>query len=391
MRQDLFADELATYWIVRLAGLGHVVSTVGTDAEITPPLSFSSPGSRTWFGLSPELVRLPALLAGDGLHPARLRGRGAGRWARRGLVAAALDRRQPLHDLLLRGGPRLRRADGARAAVDPQPAARGGRGGRGWWVTYAVAIVPRLLHALHGGVRAGGAARLGPGRPPRGPPARSARHRGGRDRLPAVAPEPQGRPRLADHHPPRLPLAAWTADSIGRALGPVERRVPGRQPRVVAAVTRSLGRRCASIPASSRCCCWWRPRPSRPSALVVDAVAPARRRGSPSPAGGPGRGGPCCWPSRRRSGRRCRARSAPTSSGPGAWRHPGPSSPSRVAALVTARRRWLGRGRHRAALAAVAASAVRLRSTEFERPDYGEVVEVAEAEDAGASSSTGPT
>ena len=36
--QGLFADELSTYWIVTGGGLHHVIATVGTDAEITPPL-----------------------------------------------------------------------------------------------------------------------------------------------------------------------------------------------------------------------------------------------------------------------------------------------------------------------------------------------------------------
>lgn len=62
--QDLFADELATYWIVSTRGLEGVVRTVSTTAEITPPLGFML----SWFGsrveLTPEWVRLPALISG---------------------------------------------------------------------------------------------------------------------------------------------------------------------------------------------------------------------------------------------------------------------------------------------------------------------------------------
>ncbi|MET0902842.1 MAG: glycosyltransferase family 39 protein [Acidimicrobiales bacterium] len=64
MRQDLFADELATYWIVSTRTASDVVSTVASTAEITPPLSFLLSWLTTRPGLSPELVRLPALLAG---------------------------------------------------------------------------------------------------------------------------------------------------------------------------------------------------------------------------------------------------------------------------------------------------------------------------------------
>jgi hypothetical protein len=62
--QDLFADELATYWVVSTRGLKGVVDTVATTAEITPPLGFILSWLTTRAGLSPELVRLPALLGG---------------------------------------------------------------------------------------------------------------------------------------------------------------------------------------------------------------------------------------------------------------------------------------------------------------------------------------
>ena len=67
-RQDLFGDELATYWVVSTRG-SEVVETVSTTAEITPPLSFVLSWLTTRLGLSPELVRLPALIAGIAAIP----------------------------------------------------------------------------------------------------------------------------------------------------------------------------------------------------------------------------------------------------------------------------------------------------------------------------------
>ena len=63
-RQDLFGDELATYWVVSTRGLKGVVETVATTAEITPPFSFVLTWLTTRIGLSPEMVRLSALVAG---------------------------------------------------------------------------------------------------------------------------------------------------------------------------------------------------------------------------------------------------------------------------------------------------------------------------------------
>jgi hypothetical protein len=62
--QSLYADELSTYWIVTKHGLGSVISTVHGDAEITPPLYFVASWLTTQLGHTPEMVRLPSLLAG---------------------------------------------------------------------------------------------------------------------------------------------------------------------------------------------------------------------------------------------------------------------------------------------------------------------------------------
>ncbi len=93
--ESVFADELATYWIVSAHDLPGVVSVVHTDAEITPPLSFLLSWLTTRIDLTPELLRAPALLAGTAAIPItyllglRTVGRGAA------LVAAALTALAP--------------------------------------------------------------------------------------------------------------------------------------------------------------------------------------------------------------------------------------------------------------------------------------------------------
>ncbi len=93
--ESVFADELATYWIVSAHDLPGVVSVVHTDAEITPPLSFLLSWLTTRIDLTPELLRAPALVAGTATIPViyllglRTIGRGAA------LVAAALTALAP--------------------------------------------------------------------------------------------------------------------------------------------------------------------------------------------------------------------------------------------------------------------------------------------------------
>jgi 4-amino-4-deoxy-L-arabinose transferase-like glycosyltransferase len=62
--QSVFADELSTYWIVSTNDLAGVVSTVHSDAEISPPLPFLAAWLTTQIDLTPELLRLPSLVAG---------------------------------------------------------------------------------------------------------------------------------------------------------------------------------------------------------------------------------------------------------------------------------------------------------------------------------------
>lgn len=98
--QPVFADELSTYWIVVHHGLGDVLRllySVGRiqHAEISPPLSFLASWVTTRLGHSPELLRLPALLAGTASIPLvfLLGARTVGR--RAGLLAAALTTLSP--------------------------------------------------------------------------------------------------------------------------------------------------------------------------------------------------------------------------------------------------------------------------------------------------------
>jgi Dolichyl-phosphate-mannose-protein mannosyltransferase len=62
--QSMLGDELATYWIVSTNDFGGVISTVESDAEISPPLSFLLSRLAVQIDLTPEMLRLPSLLAG---------------------------------------------------------------------------------------------------------------------------------------------------------------------------------------------------------------------------------------------------------------------------------------------------------------------------------------
>lgn len=62
--EDLFADELATAWVVTAHGFFGVFETVASDAEISPPLSFALSWLSAKLGDSEQLLRLPSLLAG---------------------------------------------------------------------------------------------------------------------------------------------------------------------------------------------------------------------------------------------------------------------------------------------------------------------------------------
>ena len=65
LQQSSFGDELSTYWIVGdHSGLAGVWDVVHSDAEITPPLYFLAAKLTTGIHFSPEMLRLPSLIAG---------------------------------------------------------------------------------------------------------------------------------------------------------------------------------------------------------------------------------------------------------------------------------------------------------------------------------------
>jgi hypothetical protein len=82
-------DELSTLYIVKNHGLGDVLSSVSSDAEISPPLFFVLGWACSKLGSAPELLRLPSLIAGIAAIPLTyMVGRRAiGRVA--GIIAAA--------------------------------------------------------------------------------------------------------------------------------------------------------------------------------------------------------------------------------------------------------------------------------------------------------------
>ena len=153
-RQDLFGDELATYWVVSTRGLRGVVETVSTTAEITPPLSFVLSWLTTRSSFSPE-AGPPAGAGRRGrVDPVGLRGGRPHGWPGRGAVGGGADDVQPVHDLLLGRGAGLRRPHGAGPGVDPRAADRRRRRTEPLVGGLRRVRLPRRLHALHGGVRA---------------------------------------------------------------------------------------------------------------------------------------------------------------------------------------------------------------------------------------------
>lgn len=65
LRESAWGDEMSTLWIIRGNDFFGVVSTVNSDAEISPPFYFLLAKISSWiFGQTPEGVRLPSLVAG---------------------------------------------------------------------------------------------------------------------------------------------------------------------------------------------------------------------------------------------------------------------------------------------------------------------------------------
>ena len=67
--EGLYGDELSTNWVVTTHGFADLLSTVHSNAEITPPLYFVLSWLTTRLGETPELLRLPSLVAGTATIP----------------------------------------------------------------------------------------------------------------------------------------------------------------------------------------------------------------------------------------------------------------------------------------------------------------------------------
>jgi 4-amino-4-deoxy-L-arabinose transferase-like glycosyltransferase len=142
--QDVFADELSTLWIVQTNDLSGVVSTVHTNAEITPPLSFILAWAGSKLGSAPEWMRAASVVAGAVTIPAvyAFGARTVGR--RAGLLAAVFTTLAPFmlyYSSEARGyavmmALALLSTVSMLAAVDTRR--------RIWWVAYAVFSVASM-------------------------------------------------------------------------------------------------------------------------------------------------------------------------------------------------------------------------------------------------------
>lgn len=65
LREPVWGDEMSTLWIIRGNDFFGVISTVNSDAEISPPFYFLLAKATSWiFGQTPDGVRVPSLIAG---------------------------------------------------------------------------------------------------------------------------------------------------------------------------------------------------------------------------------------------------------------------------------------------------------------------------------------
>ena len=65
LRESAWGDEMSTLWIIRGNDFFGVISTVNSDAEISPPFFFLLAKVSSWiFGQTPTGIRIPSFVAG---------------------------------------------------------------------------------------------------------------------------------------------------------------------------------------------------------------------------------------------------------------------------------------------------------------------------------------
>lgn len=136
--QPFLGDEISTLYLVKGESLGGVVSSIASDKEISPPLYFMLAWAASKLGSSPELIRLPSLIAGLLSIPLiYLVGlRTVGRLA--GVLAAAVMTLTPFM-LFYSGDGRTYGVAIALLLGSTLAMLAGARDGRTrWWVLYAV-------------------------------------------------------------------------------------------------------------------------------------------------------------------------------------------------------------------------------------------------------------
>ena len=136
--QSLINDELSTLFITERNDLPGTISQVATDAEISPPFYFVLAWLSTHLGSAPELVRLPALIAGTLTIPLTyLVGRRAvGPTA--GVIAAAVMTLSPYMIYFSTDGRAYSLAIALVMGSTLAMLIAADRGGTRWWVLYGL-------------------------------------------------------------------------------------------------------------------------------------------------------------------------------------------------------------------------------------------------------------
>lgn len=138
-------DELSTLFVVQDRSFLEVISTVASNAEISPPVYFALAWFTTNLGSAPELLRLPALIAGTALIPMTyLTGlRAVGRTA--GVVTAAAMALNPFMIFYATDARAYTVAIALLLGSTLAMLAALRTGGKRWWLGYAAASCLAVL------------------------------------------------------------------------------------------------------------------------------------------------------------------------------------------------------------------------------------------------------